>query len=1080
MSKVQPDTVGSTGTPRVCCSGTLLSRSCVESAAREGESVDAALARAFRSLVRHASSAAKGAAARTVAETFGAPLCRLLGFELHASALTGHRLARATLTARDEALALLVSLPFDAPLQSARAEAVSLTAGAGLRWCLLTNGVQLALLDCVRPHARRSLVFDVPGCAADARSLEALVSLVGIAAMQRHDDGTTRLEVLISRSMAELREMRATLQEGVERAALALTTALDRGRRRRMASIEPLFEQALTVVYRILFLRFAESRGLVPMWHPTYRRAYTIEALREAVEGQRDPRGMWEALQAIARLAHRGVSAAELSVVPFNGRLFSPAHAPAVASSSVPDAAAASVIAALTSMEGADGHRRSIAYSDLGVEQLGSIYERVLEFTPQRDPLSRAPLLLRGDTRKATGSFYTPRSLTEFIVRRTLDPLTREATPEQILSLRIVDPAMGSGAFLVAACRELARAYESALIRSGVAGAGDWSSADRAGFRRLVSRHCLYGVDLNPMAVQLGRLSIWLCSLAADKPLSFLDHRLRTGNSVLGASPEDVARRAPGGRSVGVPSLFGTEVMEAVGRASELRRAIAAIADDSAAQVHEKEAMLAALEAEDGPLSTWRRICDMWCACWFWPDPALAPRAQEFGALCDAIRGDRSSFTPALRQRLQTASDLARQHRFFHWQLEFPEVVVQGGFDAVVGNPPWDMVRGDPIARHSLRFTRDSGTFRFQSSGHGNLYQLFLERCLQLARPAGRLGIVLPWGLATDEGSASLRRRLLDHCTLDDMVVLDNRKGIFPIHRGLKFCALFAGNGGPSDIFAYRPGVCDITDLDRYDEADRAAAPDRIELSRQLLEALSGRSLAVPYVTTMTAVRILERLTASAPAAASPKGWGLRFGRELNASDDKDAFSEGGEGYPVIAGRHIEPFRVSVDRTSLRISPRDARERLGGAVQRPRLAYRDVAGAGNRLTLIAAVIPPRVVTTHTLFCLQTILEDDEQLFLCAVLNSYAANFLIRTRVGTHVTASLVHSLPMPRPPRASTAFTEIVSLARRGGSPELQAAVASLYALDRPMFETILATFPLISAEERHAALAAFAGLPGI
>jgi hypothetical protein len=238
---------------------------------------------------------------------------------------------------------------------------------------------------------------------------------------------------------------------------------------------------------------------------------------------------------------------------------------------------------------------------------------------------------------------------------------------------------------------------------------------------------------------------------------------------------------------------------------------------------------------------------------------------------------------------------------------------------------------------------------------------------------------------------------------------------------------------------------------------------------------VSGPSLAVPHVATPAEVRILERLTAAAPAAASSRGWGLRFSRELNASDDKTSFSKGGDGYPVISGRHIEPFRVNADASPLRIPAQHARERLGDAVQRSRLAYRDVAGAGNRVTLIAAVVPPRVVTTHTLFCLQTRLRHDEQLFLCAVLNSYVANYLVRTRVGMHVTTALVHSLPIPRPPRDSISFTNIVSLARVGGSAELQAAVAWLYGLDERIFETILATFPLIPAAEREAARAAFA-----
>lgn len=1054
---------------RIACSGTLVSRAVLDVVAREnGGAVDASFAREFRSLLRHAGDT-RGLGPRALAEYYSRPLASLFGYTRRGSRTSTNSFVIDVIGTTTESLALLVSLPPAEPLAWARSSLVALTLASGFRWCIALNGTELALFDCARPHARRWLVFDLKACAAEIRSLQALAATAAAHQLQSTDRDPAPLELLISQSEADLRVVREALQGGVETAALALTAALDRSRGRRNASLEQLFEQSLTVVYRVLFLEFAESRGLVPVWHPTYRRSYTIESLREAVDEKRDARGVWETLQAIARLAHHGAKAGDLSVVPFNGRLFSPAHARSVANATVADECAATVVSALTSREDRQGRRVPIAYSDLGVEQLGAIYERVLEFCPARDPLSRAPLLRRGDARKATGSFYTPRALTEFIVRRTLEPLTRNASAEQILSLKVLDAAMGSGAFLVAACRELARAYAKALVREGVAGAGDWSPADRAGFRRLVAQRCLYGVDLNPMAVQLGRLSLWLCSLASDKPLTFLDHRLRTGNSVLGASLEDVMARAPGAGRGGEPTLFDPGALEVVGRAVEIRRSIASIPDDSVAQVRQKEAMLTALDSDDGPLSAWRRVCDLWCACWFWPGDSPAPRPAEFGAMCDALRGEGALAPPALLRRLEIASAVARERRFFHWPLEFPEVVAQGGFDAIVGNPPWDMVRGGRDARRSLRFTRDSGTFRLQSSGHSNLYQLFLERMLQLSRPGARVGVVLPWGIATDHGSAGLRRHLLERCTLDELVVLDNRRGIFPVHRALKFCALFAENGGKTDAIRYRPALFDAALLDGS-VGGSVTSREKVELTRDLLQSISGPSLAVPYVESPQAVRILERLVAAGPSASDPRGWGLQFSRELNASDDKLLFSTREDGYPVISGRHIEPFKVNASASRLRIAPQDALGRLGPVVNRCRLAYRDVAGAGNRITLIAALVPPRVVTTHTLFCLKTRLRLDEQLFLCAILNSYVANYLVRTRVGTHVTTSLVHALPVPRPRRDSAAFAEVVSLARAGGGPQLQAAVAALYGLDGAMFESILTTFPLIPAEERAAA----------
>ena len=217
---------------------------------------------------------------------------------------------------------------------------------------------------------------------------------------------------------------------------------------------------------------------------------------------------------------------------------------------------------ALTTRQGRGGFER-IAYGDLGVEQLGGVYEHLLDFDPAGLPGPSGPLV-RSERRKSTGAFYTPRPLTEYLVRRALAPLVHEASPEAILALRILDPAMGSGAFLVAACRYLASAYEAALVREGAVSADDITERERAEFRRAIAQRCLYGVDINPMAVQLGRLSLWLATLSADRPLTFLDHRLRTGNSLVGASPSDIARQAPGGdrrARPGVLPLFGRRLL---------------------------------------------------------------------------------------------------------------------------------------------------------------------------------------------------------------------------------------------------------------------------------------------------------------------------------------------------------------------------------------------------------------------------------------------------------------------------------------------------------------------------------------
>ena len=258
-----------------------------------------------------------------------------------------------------------------------------------------------------------------------------------------------------------------SLQVGVEQALVHLVNGFA-SRRRSRSHLEWGLANALTVVFRILFLLFAEARGLVPQWHPIYRNSYTIESLRPRIERSPRPPGVWHALQAISRLAHRGCHAGTLRVTPFNGRLFSPAAAPLAESPALDDRRARDVLMAITTREARD-RRERISYGDLGVEQLGAVYERVLDYSPTI--VDRSIVLSKSGRRKATGTFYTPRTITEYLVRRTLSRLTTTRTSQELLKLRVLDPAMGSGAFLVAACRYMAEAYERALLREGVVSA---------------------------------------------------------------------------------------------------------------------------------------------------------------------------------------------------------------------------------------------------------------------------------------------------------------------------------------------------------------------------------------------------------------------------------------------------------------------------------------------------------------------------------------------------------------------------------------------------------------------------------
>jgi hypothetical protein len=1076
--------------------------------------------------------------ARAILDIAVLPLVELLGYEVrqlqpHSGGFIG------TLGRTEEQPVVLTTTTWNHDLGVAWRDTVRAGRVTGASWGLVCSGRTARVVDASRTWSRRIIDFDLSTSLADERGALAFWALCRAASLLPVQGGSGLREI-VQRSDEHGLAVCSTLGDGVLDALSALLTSLEEGKGAKSLRLSnrDAFEQSLTIVYRLLFLLFAEARALVPTWHHVYRDAYTIEALCKRSLTRRQPRGLWAALQAISRLAHAGCQAGDLIVTAFNGRLFAPIHTPLAERTRVRDEVVARAVVSLATSRGPGGRRR-ISYADLGVEQLGAVYERVLDYEPSA---AAGPIVLTRTSceRKASGSFYTPRSMTDFLVRRALSPLVEGQSVERILSLRIVDPAMGSGAFLVAACRYLAAAAERALSDDGEWMADTNNGARTAELRRLVAQRCLYGVDLNPMAVQLARLSLWLTTLARDRPLTFLDHHLAAGDSLLGASFDDLARQFPGRRRR--PSsidptlpLFGDETAEHLAkRVLPDRFRLARDPDDSPAAVRDKERTLARLVMAGTPLSRWKGAADFWCAGWFRPAGVLSPGvyADVVGSLLD----QRAALTERHRDALVAESgDLAQRYRFFHWPLEFPEIFFDeagrcrpdGGFDAVIGNPPWDVLRADTGNRQTrdharrdrdarLRFFRDAGIYQSQGRGHPNRYQLFLERALQLTRSGGRVGLILPSGLATDQGSSSLRRTLLDSVDVDRLIGFDNRRSIFPIHRDVKFLLLTGTKGSRTDRLTCAFGRSDAEWLDQLPDApaDDPPAARPIVLSRTLLETWDRDHLAFPLLPRSIDLEILAHASERVLRLGDATGWGATFGRELNATDDKEHFvarhgntprkhgdtetrhantearrgntesrrrqTNGGQLLTVVEGKHVEPFRLLKDASTVGILRSSAAALLDPdrTFGRRRLAYRDVASSTNRLTLIAAILPADTVSTHTLFCLKTRLSDSSQYCLLALLNSLVANYLVRLQVTTHVTTALMARLPVPRPAGDDWQFRALATLARslektgisdNHSYARMNAIVADLYQLSAAQYEHVLGTFPLLPESLRVA-----------
>jgi len=1035
---------------------------------------------------------------RAITDVALQPLVDLLGLT-QVGRIDGNDASSLHLTAGEQSVLLAVAAAWGEPLERIWRSSVVGAISADVRWCLCCNGQVLRLIDARRTWSRDYLEFDLVLLGREVEAQSVLWAVAHASAFAAHP---SLLDTAVALSRQHGVQVCHALGTGVLDALEVLLTALTRGGRQPSAA---LWEQSLTVLYRVLFLLFAEARGLVPLWHPVYRDRYSLEAIVGVLLEGRPYKGLWRAIHAISRLAHSGCTAGELRVTAFNGRLFAPAQAAAFDSTRLSDQVMARTVIALSSTTtNRHGGRTKILYRDLDVEQLGAVYERVLDY--ELTPAGPTPLARTRDIRKSSGSFYTPRAITTFLVRRTLEPLVRGRGADEILALRVLDPAMGSGAFLVAACRYLASAVEEALVHEGRWHAHDVTTADRVALRREIASRCLFGVDLNPMAVQLARLSLWLATLAADKPLSFLDHHLVTGHSLIGASPEDV-RRQPGGgsrrrRQERLTLFDETDLPATLAHAAHVMSTVSTEPDDSADVVRAKERRLQTLHSGESALAKWKAALDLWCGAWFWSAGTPPARAVFLDLVSRVL--DRPSTLPqrTAHALLAQSHTIAARHRFLHWPLTFPDVFARTndamdrplGFDAVIGNPPWDMVRGDSgadetkagrrvDARQLTDFVRQSGTYQVEGRTHLNLYQLFVERALQLVRPGGRIGFVVPSGLASDAGAAPLRRHLLDRAEVDEITGFDNRLAIFPVHRSVRFVLLTCTPGRETAAVCCRFGLSSV------DELEQPARPPLV-LSRRFLARLSGEDdLGIPELASETDLAIVEAVSHAAPRLGAKDGWDVEFGRELNASDDRELFvpiAPDSVGRPVIEGKQIEPFRVAIAGSRLEVRPSAMADLR--VPRRARLAYRDVASATNRLTLIAAIVPARAVTTHTLFCLRTPLALPRQRVLCALLNSYVANYLIRLRVNTHVTVSLMSRLPVPVVEPAHRLFTRLTVCAEAlalGTRPaeemeeyaEIQAIAAHLYGLSPTHFEHVLSTFPLVPSEIRQRALQRFINL---
>lgn len=786
-------------------------------------------------------------------DVFGFSDVRRIGTRLHgervfAVTLEGHgqRVPMVVVPPADDLDHATVNLPGDGRRRSAASSVQDwLNANNDARWGFCCNGDRLRLVrdnaSLTRPayvEANLRQLFDGEDF-ADFAALWLLVHATRFGTVDSPvaDCALERWREVGSKQGEAARER---LRDGVKAALLTLGNGFlvhkDNGalRERIIQGQLPLpdfFGQLLRLVYRLIFLLAAEDRGLL---HPPgasasvrklYADGYSVgslrdSAIRRAVWDRHHDR--WEGLLVVFTALAQGEPQLGL---PALGGIFDRGVIPDMESVRLSNRFLMDAIYRLAWLKDSTS-LIPVNWRDMETEELGSVYESLLELTPRLVDEGRGFAFAegaetKGNERKTTGSYYTPDSLVQALLDSALDPVLdrveseADAPAEALLEVNVIDPACGSGHFLLAAARRIATRVAHARAE-GVALAEDYRHALRD-----VARSCIHGVDRNPMAVELTKVALWIETVEPGKPLGFLDANIRCGDALLGVfdleklkegipdaaykgltgddkvSARDFEKRNKAERTGQgrLKLLGGSGELPAPPPLASIAQALRGLPEDDAQQIAEKRKKFDAAQMD--PLRwKWRIAADAYVAAFLAPKTKRDLASQRTttipttGDIWEVISG--GQLYGPLVGRVQ---ELALTARAFHWPLEFPDVMVSGGFDVVLGNPPWDVMqlgeeeyfaqRSPEIAelsgaarKHAIaglekeqplvystfvaakrtleatnEFARESGRFDLTAHGKINTYALFAELFSHLTSPTGRAGLIVPTGIAIADGT---------------------------------------------------------------------------------------------------------------------------------------------------------------------------------------------------------------------------------------------------------------------------------------------------------------------------------------
>lgn len=902
-----------------------------------------------------------------------------------------------------------------------------------------------------------------------------------------------------------------------------------------------IFESAVKLVYRCLFLFYAEARKLLPSedgkaaeYEEHSIRALCGEARKFQWNERKDRDGydLWSHMKGLIQAVNEGD--AQYGVMGYNGGLFDDDEEVFLGGHRLRNdffARALYLLAYVEPYGGDPDEEYAIPYNDLEVRHLGELYENILEFNvmlADADRIRRrtkkgteihlasATDQQKGDTlikkgqvyfgesaleRKQSGSYYTPESLVRFLnykaiviplqerfaadYRERLDEFLKEIESgydaaarrgavrsavalierfvnEVVLAFRVCDPAMGSGHFLVNAANQMTDLIVQMLSDvPAVEGFASELTCQPNRWRRLVTRHCLYGVDLNPLAVHLAKLSLWLNSFARDHKLTFLDHHLQPGNSLIGIRVLDQLKSLPKRKKEKKRKKHDefpqfTDLAMAFDEAASRIAAIAQVDEDDTDRMRSLFE-----EAQEEAQATLAPLADLYTA--YLMDGIIDEDSyrQMYGHLAKNGSIDGIGNVDLL-ETWEAVEGYRDWHDFFHWALAFPEVMkADRGFDAAVGNPPWDMSSANPadffttydegfralgrtaslaritqICENSLieerwkafqnSYSRQNAYFNNPTAypnaptGRNNLFHYFLHRAFDVICAGGHLAFVVPSSIYTDKGCQPLRKLFFTATDIDSLYCFENRwPVVFPaVDNRFKFVTLCMLKGRPTRAFR-----CAFMqhDPERLSAIDSRALSMSVSIVRQL----SPGEMAIPEINYQREGDVLQALYARAPLLAETRAdsWNVGFNIEFMSNTDAWRFStEEADGVPVFAGRCFFFFDDRYACPDRYVAKKHLVETYKGN-QQPwkdyRIVFRDIAASTNERTCISTIIPPPSACVETARILFVERADSRnrhpsECLLAGLLNSFVNDFVIRHIVTSHLSQHIMGRLPIMR------------------------------------------------------------------